>query len=65
VATLFAGAVLAGGAAAALPAHAEASVDPGVCHDGIVLSDIYRSMGDHRTANDILWNLVAMGCAEN
>ena len=65
VAGLFAGALLAGGAAAAVPAHAQASVDPGVCHDGIVLADAYSAMGDIRTANNIIWNLVAMGCAEN
>jgi hypothetical protein len=65
VAALFAGALLAGGAAAAVPAHAQASVDPGVCHDGIVLADVYYRMGDIRTANNIIWNLVDMGCAEN
>jgi hypothetical protein len=65
VAALFAGALLAGGAAAAVPAHAQASVDPGVCHDGIVLADAYYRMGDIRTANNIIWNLVDMGCAEN
>jgi hypothetical protein len=65
VAALFAGALLAGGAAAVVPAHAQASVDPGVCHDGIVLADAYYRMGDIRTANNIIWNLVDMGCAEN
>jgi hypothetical protein len=62
VATLFAGALLA---AAAAPAQAQASVDRGVCHDGIVLADAYYRMGDIRTANNIIWNLVDMGCAEN
>ena len=65
VAALFAGALLAGGVAAAVPAHAQASVDPGICHDGIVLANAYYSMGDIRTANNIIWNLVDMGCAEN
>jgi hypothetical protein len=65
VAVLFAGALLAGGAAAAMPAHAQAAVDPGVCHDGIVLADAYYRMGDIRTANNIIWNLVDMGCAQN
>jgi hypothetical protein len=65
VAALFAAALLAGGAAAAVPAHAQASVDPGVCHDGIVLANAYYSMGDIRTAINIIWNLVDMGCAES
>jgi hypothetical protein len=65
VAALFAGALLAGGAAAAVPAHAQASTDPGVCHDGIVLADAYYSMGDYVTANRIIWNLVDMGCGQN
>ena len=65
LATLFAGALLAGGVAAAMPALADASVDRGVCHDGIVLADAYYRMGDIRTANNIIWNLVDMGCAEN
>lgn len=64
VAALFAAALLAGVTSAAAPGHAEASVDPGVCHDGIVLADAYYSMGDIRTANNIIWNLVGMGCAD-
>jgi hypothetical protein len=65
VAALFAGALLAGGAAAAVPAHAQASVDPGICRDGVRLADAYYRMGDIRTANNIIWNLVDMGCAAN
>jgi hypothetical protein len=50
----------------AIPATAaHASVDPGVCHDGITLADAYYSMGDYATANRIIWNLVDMGCAQN
>ena len=64
-AAVFAGALMAGGLAAAVPAQADAAVDPGVCHDGIVLADAYYRMGDIRTANNIIWNLVRMGCAEN
>jgi hypothetical protein len=46
-------------------ATAHASVDPGVCHDGITLADAYYGMGDYATANRIIWNLVDMGCAQN
>ncbi|HEY1319669.1 MAG TPA: hypothetical protein VGF32_05455 [Streptosporangiaceae bacterium] len=50
----------------AIPATAaHASVDPGVCHDGITLADAYYGMGDYATANRIIWNLVDMGCAQN
>jgi hypothetical protein len=61
---LVAGALLAGGAAAAVPAHAQAAVDPGVCEMGIRLANSYYAMGDIRTANNIIWNLVDMGCAD-
>jgi hypothetical protein len=64
VATMFAGALLAGGAAAAVPAHAQAAVDPGVCEMGIRLANAYYDMGDIRTANNIIYNLVQMGCAD-
>ena len=60
---LFAGALLAGGAAAAVPAHAQAAVDPGVCQMGINLAQGYWDRGDIRTGNDIIYNLVRMGCA--
>jgi hypothetical protein len=65
VAALFAGALLAGGAAAAAPADAQAAVDPGVCQMGISLANGYYDRGDIRTANNIIWNLVEMGCADN
>jgi hypothetical protein len=64
LAALFAGALLAAGAAAAVPAHAQAAVDPGVCEMGIRLANSYYAMGDIRTANNIIWNLVDMGCAD-
>ena len=63
VAALSAGALLAGGAAAAVPADAQAAVDPGVCQMGISLANGYYERGDIRTANNIIWNLVEMGCA--
>ena len=62
VAALFAGALLASGAAAAAPADAQA-VDPGVCKMGISLANGYYDRGDIRTANNIILNLVDMGCA--
>lgn len=65
MAALFAGALLASGAAAAAPADAQAAVDPGVCQMGISLANGYYDRGDIRTANDIIWNLVRMGCADN
>jgi hypothetical protein len=64
VAALFAGALLAGAAAAA-PADAQAAVDPGVCQMGISLANGYYDRGDITTANRIIWNLVDMGCADN
>jgi hypothetical protein len=64
VAALFAGALLASGAAAAAPADAQAAVDPGVCKMGISLANGYYDRGDIRTANNIIWNLVEMGCAD-
>jgi hypothetical protein len=63
-AVLFAGALLAGGAVAAAPADAQAAVDPGVCQMGISLANGYYDRGDIRTANNIIWNLVSMGCAD-
>jgi hypothetical protein len=63
VAALFAGALLAGGAAAVVPAQAHA-VDPGVCQMGIRLAQGYWDRGDIRTGNDIIYNLVRMGCAD-
>ncbi len=63
LAALFAGALLAGGAAAVVPAHAQAAVDPGVCQMGISLAQGYWDRGDIRTGNDIIYNLVRMGCA--
>ena len=65
MAALFAGALLAGGAAAAAPADAQAAVDPGVCKMGISLANGYYDRGDIATANKIIWNLVDMGCADN
>ena len=65
VAALFAGALLAAGAAAAAPADAQAAVDPGVCQMGISLANGYYDRGDIRTANNIILNLVDMGCADN
>ena len=65
VAALFAGALLAAGAAAAAPADAQAAVDPGVCQMGISLANGYYERGDIRTANNIIYNLVDMGCADN
>ena len=65
LAALFAGALLAGGAAAAVPAHAQAAVDPGVCQMGLRLAQGYWDRGDIRTGNDIIYNLVRMGCAED
>jgi hypothetical protein len=65
VAALFAGALLAAGAAAATPADAGAAVDPGVCQMGISLANGYYERGDIRTANNIIYNLVDMGCADN
>jgi hypothetical protein len=65
VAALFAGALLAAGAAAATPADAQAAVDPGVCQMGISLANGYYERGDIRTANNIIYNLVDMGCADN
>ena len=64
LAALFAGALLAGGAAAAVPAHAQAA-DPGVCQMGLRLAQGYWDRGDIRTGNDIIYNLVRMGCAED
>ena len=64
LAALFAGALLAGGAAAAVPAHAQAAADPGVCQMGIALAQGYWDRGDIRTGNDIIYNLVRMGCAD-
>jgi hypothetical protein len=64
VAALFAGALLAGGAAALVPANAQAAVDPGVCKMGISLANGYYERGDIRTGNDIIYNLVRMGCAD-
>jgi hypothetical protein len=65
MAALFAGALLASGAAAAAPADAQAAVDPGVCQMGISLANGYYDRGDIRTANNIILNLVNMGCADN
>ena len=65
MAALFAGALLAAGAAAATPADAQAAVDPGVCQMGISLANGYYDRGDIRTANNIIYNLVDMGCADN
>jgi hypothetical protein len=65
MAALFAGALLASGAAAAAPANAQAAVDPGVCQMGISLANGYYDRGDIYTANRIIWNLVDMGCADN
>ncbi len=65
VAALFAGALLAAGAAATAPADAQAAVDPGVCKMGISLANGYYDRGDIRTANNIILNLVDMGCADN
>jgi hypothetical protein len=65
MAALFAGALLASGAAATAPADAQASVDPGVCKMGISLANGYYDRGDIATANKIIWNLVDMGCADN
>ena len=65
LAALFASALLAGGAAAAVPAHAQAAVDPGVCQMGIRLAQGYWDRGDIRTGNDIIYNLVRMGCADD
>ena len=64
VAALFAGALLAAGAAAAAPADAQAAVDPGVCQMGISLANGYYDRGDIRTANNLILNLVDMGCAD-
>jgi hypothetical protein len=63
-AALFVGALLAGGAGALAPAAADAAVDQGVCEMGIRLANSYYAMGDIRTANNILWNLVEMGCGD-
>jgi hypothetical protein len=65
MAALFAGALLASGAAAAAPADAQAAVDPGVCKMGISLANGYYDRGDIYTANRIIWNLVDMGCADD
>ena len=65
MAALFAGALLASGAAATAPADAQAAVDPGVCQMGISLANGYYERGDIRTANNIIYNLVNMGCADN
>lgn len=62
LATLFA-ALVAGGAAAAVPTQAHA-VDPGVCQMGLRLAQGYWDRGDIRTGNDIIYNLVRMGCAD-
>ena len=32
---------------------------------GISLANGYYDRGDIRTANNIIWNLVEMGCADN
>jgi hypothetical protein len=64
VATMFAGALLAAASAAAVPAPAQAAVDPEVCKMGIRLAQGYWDRGDIATGNKIIWNLVDMGCAE-
>jgi hypothetical protein len=65
MAALFAGALLASGAAATTPADAQAAVDPGVCKMGISIANGYYDRGDIYTANRIIWNLVDMGCADS
>ena len=64
LAASLASSLLVGGAAAAVPAHAQAAVDPGVCQMGLRLAQGYWDRGDIRTGNDIIYNLVRMGCAD-
>jgi hypothetical protein len=55
-------AVAAAFATASVVTASATAADPGVCRDGAILMESYRSQGDEATASAIFRSLVSMGC---